>query len=77
MVVLAAHVRTGEWASIIPETFADVLGLSEPLRSIPIVEPQEMQRIGLVLPRREPMPPLSRALLAEANHVALQDDLDA
>jgi DNA-binding transcriptional LysR family regulator len=70
MVVLAAHVRTGEWASIIPETFADVLGLSEPLRSIPIIEPQEVQRIGLVLPRREPMPPLSRALLAEASRLA-------
>jgi DNA-binding transcriptional LysR family regulator len=76
MVVLAAHVRTGEWASIIPETFADVLGLSEPLRSIPIVEPQEVQRIGLVLPRREPMPPLSRALLAEANRLALPEGVD-
>ncbi|WP_395665540.1 LysR family transcriptional regulator [Methylocella sp.] len=70
MVVLAAHVRTGRWASIIPETFAEVLGLSPPLRSIPIVEPKEVQRIGLVMPRREPMPPLSRALLAEANRVA-------
>ncbi len=77
MVVLAAHVRTGLWSSIIPETFAEVLGLSEPLRSIPIVEPQEVQRIGLVLPRREPMPPLTRALVAEANRLALPEEADA
>ncbi len=73
MVVLAAHVRTGQWSSIIPETFADVLALNEPLRSIPIVDPQEVQRIGLVLPRREPMPPLMRALVAEANRLALPE----
>jgi hypothetical protein len=47
--------------------------MSEPLRSIPIVEPQEVHKIGLVLPRREPMPPLARALLAEANKLALAE----
>ena len=47
------------------------------LRSIPIVEPQEVQRIGLVLPRREPMPPLTRALVAEASRLALPEDADA
>ncbi|WP_036257395.1 LysR family transcriptional regulator [Methylocapsa aurea] len=70
-VVLFAHVRTGQWASIVPETFAELLGMSEPLRSIPIIEPQEVHKIGLVLPRREPMPPLTRALLAEANKLEL------
>ena len=74
MVVLFSHVRTGQWASIVPETFADLLGLSEPLRSIPIVNPQEIHKIGLVLPRREPMPPLTRALLAEANKLAIPED---
>jgi DNA-binding transcriptional LysR family regulator len=71
MVVLAAHVRTGQWSSIIPETFADVLALNKPLRSIPIVDPQEVYSIGLVLPRREPMPPLTRALVVEADQLAL------
>jgi len=73
MVVLFSHVRTGEWASIVPEAFAGVLGLAEPLRSIPIVEPQEVHKIGLVLPRREPMTPLLRAFVAEANRIALPD----
>lgn len=73
MVVLFSHVRTGEWASIVPEAFADVLGLAEPLRSIRIIEPQEVHKIGLVLPRREPMTPLLRAFVAEANRLALPD----
>lgn len=72
MVVLVSHVRTGQWASVVPETFAEVLGMSEPLRSIPIVDPRELHQIGLVLPRREPMPPLARALLAEAKKLAAQ-----
>ncbi|ACK49378.1 transcriptional regulator, LysR family [Methylocella silvestris BL2] len=77
MVVLAAHVRTGQWASIIPETFADILDQTQSLRSIPIVEPKEVQTIGLVLPRREPMPPLSRALLAEATRLAALEGVPA
>ncbi|WP_026606424.1 LysR family transcriptional regulator [Methylocapsa acidiphila] len=73
MVVLFAHVRTGECASIVPEAFAGVLDLEGPVRSIPIVEPQEVHKIGLVLPRREPMTPLLRAFVAEANRIALPD----
>jgi DNA-binding transcriptional LysR family regulator len=72
MVVLLAHVKTGQWSSIVPEAFANVLGMTEPLRSIPILEPQEVHKIGLVLPSREPMSPLVRALAAEANKIALQ-----
>jgi DNA-binding transcriptional LysR family regulator len=73
MVILFAHVRTGRWASIIPEKFAEVLGLPDPLRSIPITAPREVHRIGLVVARREPMSPLVRALVAEAMKLAVDD----
>jgi DNA-binding transcriptional LysR family regulator len=73
MVVLFAHVRTGRWASIIPEKFAEVLGLPDPLRSIPITAPREVHRMGLVVARREPMSPLVRALVAEAMKLAVDD----
>lgn len=66
MIVLFSHVRTGQWASVMPAKLADTLGLSETLRSIPIVEPQAVHTIGLVIPHREPMPPLTAALVAEA-----------
>ncbi|MGH6840853.1 MAG: LysR substrate-binding domain-containing protein, partial [Methylocella sp.] len=71
MVVLFSHVRSGGGACIVPEKLANLLGVREPLRSIPISEPRELHIIGLVTPNREPIPPLTRALAAEANRIAL------
>src|SRR5216683_1244666 len=70
MIVLFSHVRTGRWASVMPEKLADTLGLTERLRSIPIVEPEVVHQIGLVVPPREPMSPLASALVAEASSLA-------
>lgn len=66
MIVLFSHVRTGRWASVMPEKLANTLGLTERLRSIPIVEPEAVHSIGLIIPNREPMMPLTAALVAEA-----------
>ena len=70
MILLYAHVRTGRWASVMPARLAATLGLTDVLRSIPIVEPESTHAIGLVLPPREPMTPLNAALMAEARRVA-------
>lgn len=70
MIVLFSHVRTGRWASVMPERLADTLGLTEKLRAIPIVEPEVVHQIGLVIPPREPMMPLVSALVAEASRLA-------
>src|SRR5581483_8060994 len=70
MIVLFSHVRTGRWASVMPEKLADTLGLTERLRSIPIVEPEATHAVGLVVPDHEPMPPLVAALVAEAKLLA-------
>ncbi len=70
MIVLFSHVRTGRWASIMPEKLADTLGLTERLRAIPIVEPEATHAIGLVVPDHDPVPPLVAALVAEAKLLA-------
>ena len=70
MIVLFSHVRTGRWASIMPAVLADTLGLTDTIRSIPIVEPDVTHSIGLVVPHREPMTPLTAALVAEARRLA-------
>jgi DNA-binding transcriptional LysR family regulator len=70
MIALVAHVRTGKWATIMPERLADTLGLTDLIRSIPIVEPDVTHTIGLVVPSREPMTPLCAALVQEATRVA-------
>ena len=70
VVVLFAHVRTGKWASIMPEKLAQVLGLTEKVRAIPIVDPVASHSIGLVVPHRNPLTPLINALVAEAKLLA-------
>jgi DNA-binding transcriptional LysR family regulator len=70
MIVLFAHVRTGKWASIMPAKLAETLGLTDNVRSIPIVEPAATHAVGLVVPNRQPMTPLIAALVAEARTLA-------
>ncbi|MGH6683094.1 MAG: LysR family transcriptional regulator [Pseudolabrys sp.] len=70
MILLFSHVRTGRWASVMPARLADTLGLTDTLRAIPITNPEAVQTIGLVVPAREPMTPLTAALVAESHRVA-------
>jgi DNA-binding transcriptional LysR family regulator len=70
IIVLFAHVRTGRWASVMPARLAETLGLTETIRAIPIVEPEASHTIGLVVPPREPLTPLTAALVAEAKRLA-------
>jgi DNA-binding transcriptional LysR family regulator len=71
MIALFAHVRTGRWASVMPAQLAETLGLTATIRAIPIMEPEAMRTIGLVVPMREPMTPLTAALVAEARKLAV------
>ena len=70
MFVLYAHVRTGKWASIMPAKLAETLGLTDNVRSIPIVEPAATHAVGLVVSHREPTTPLIKALVTEARQLA-------
>src|SRR5262245_29736775 len=70
MIVLFSHVRSGRWASVMPAKLADTLGLTDTIRAIPIVDPETVHSIGLVVPAREPMTPLNAALVTEARRVA-------
>lgn len=70
MIVLYTHVRTGRWASVMPFRLAATLGLTEVLRAIPIVEPDASHMIGLLVPSRQPMKPLTAALVAEARRAS-------
>jgi DNA-binding transcriptional LysR family regulator len=70
MILLFSHVRTGEWASVMPARLAETLGLTDTIRAIPIVGDEPYPTIGLVVPHREPMTPLTAALFAEAQRLA-------
>jgi DNA-binding transcriptional LysR family regulator len=70
MIVLFAHIRTGRWASVMPAKLVETLGLTDRIRAIPIVQPEAVHTIGLVVPAREPMTPQTAALVVEARRVA-------
>lgn len=70
MLVLYAHVRSGEWASILPSRLAETLDRPSRLRPIQLVEPTVTHKIGLVVPRREPHSPVVAAFIAHAKRLA-------
>jgi DNA-binding transcriptional LysR family regulator len=70
MILLYSHVRTGRWASVMPDRLAASLGLTDVLRAVPIVKPEATHTIGLIAPAREPMTPLTAALVAQARRLA-------
>ncbi len=70
MILLFSHVRTGRWASVMPARLAETLGLTEMIRAIPIIGAEPYPTIGLVVPHRDPMTPLTAALVAEARRLA-------
>ena len=69
LIVLHTHVRTGQFASIMPARFAESMDQSGLMQAIPITEPAVSHTIGLVTMRRDPQPPLVAALMAEARQV--------
>jgi DNA-binding transcriptional LysR family regulator len=77
MILLYSHVRTGRWASVMPAKIAETLGLTEQIRAIPITAPEAVQTIGLVVPARAPMTPITAALVEEARRAAPQLEEDS
>lgn len=76
IIVLYTHVKTGRWASVMPAKLADTLGLSDAVRTIPIVDPLVTYSVGLVIPPRDPMTPLIAALVQTAREIAPQLEVD-
>ncbi len=72
IVTLLAHVRTGQWASILPETLADLVDAPGPMRSIPIVDPDITQTIGLIVASRDPATPLCDMLVEHASALRIE-----
>jgi DNA-binding transcriptional LysR family regulator len=70
MVALLAHVRTGRWSSVMPAMVAETLGLGAAIRAIPIAGDAPQPTIGLVVPQRDPMTPLTAAFATEAGRLA-------
>ncbi|MBL8846587.1 MAG: LysR family transcriptional regulator [Hyphomicrobium zavarzinii] len=69
MLILYAHVMSGEWASILPSRLAETLDRPSRLRSISLVNPTVTHKIGLIVTKREPHSPVVAAFIALAKRI--------
>lgn len=70
LTILVAHVRSGGWATVVPEKLAMASQLTREFCAIPITDPDVVHTIGLMMPVREPMSPLAAALASGARRTA-------
>jgi DNA-binding transcriptional LysR family regulator len=63
VITLCAHLRTGQWSSVLPQTFFPLFGDPSGLRAIPMKDPDVSHSVGLVVPDREPLTPSARHLV--------------
>lgn len=68
LIALYAHVRTGRWAGIMPEIFADAVS-DGAVTAIPIGAPGDVTPVGFITPDALPQTPLVAALLKHARRL--------
>lgn len=73
---LFAHMRTGNWLTIVPHSYFYMLGDWAFIRSVPIVNPETTATIGLVIHERDPIAPVVRAFVEVAQQAAISKQLD-
>jgi DNA-binding transcriptional LysR family regulator len=64
VVNLCAHVRSGRLSSIVPKTLIQVLGMPAGAIALDLVEPEVSRKVGLIVPNREPLAPITLALFS-------------
>jgi hypothetical protein len=57
-------VRSGRLSSIVPKTLIQVLGMPSGAIALDLVEPDVSRKVGLIVPNREPLAPITLALFS-------------
>jgi len=63
LVGLLSHVKEGLGCGIIPRTFATLIGPPAGLKVLPLEAPDAAHQVGLLVPARTPLQPLTQALV--------------
>ncbi|ALV37350.1 LysR family transcriptional regulator [Streptomyces sp. CdTB01] len=73
---LFAQVRAGQWASVVPHAWLHVFGVPAGMDAVPLVRPVRTERIGLVLPARQPVSVMGQALIDVAERAGIATVLE-
>jgi DNA-binding transcriptional LysR family regulator len=76
LVTLWTHVLFGQWSTVVPQTFLLLFEQKSRLVILPLVEPETFHTLGLVATDREPLAPLTRALLGFAEGLNLTAEIE-
>lgn len=65
--VLAAHVGSGRWSTVLPQSLANTLSRSSSLRALPLSMPGGQANVGFVTIKSNPLPAAVHALMEMAH----------
>jgi DNA-binding transcriptional LysR family regulator len=65
--VMAAHVGTGRWSTVLPQSLVTMLAKTPALRAIAIAKPGDQPNVGFVTVKRNPLPAAVQALMEMAH----------
>jgi DNA-binding transcriptional LysR family regulator len=65
--VLAAHVASGRWSTVLPQSLVGSLTKTPALRAIAIAKPNEQVNVGFVTVKSDPLPAAVHALMEMAH----------
>lgn len=74
-VALCSHVRSGRWFTIVPHSFFYLIGEWGQTRALRLVDPVVSSTIGMLIPNRNPLPPVTRALIDTVQSLDLDKEL--
>jgi hypothetical protein len=75
--VMAAHVGTGRWSTVLPQSLVTMVAKTPALRAIAIAKPCEQVNVGFVTVKSDPLPAAVHALMEMAHTPELVDALRA
>lgn len=67
--VRISHLLGGGLATVMPRIMVQDWAMPKQLMSIPIVAPEVSVRVGMIYPKRDPMPPVTAALINEVRQL--------
>ena len=77
VMTLCSHIRIGAWSSVFPHNFLWVFGTPPGMLALPLVDPVQTHEVGLVVPDREPLAPVVRALEAVARLTRMNAEFES
>ncbi len=76
VLTLWAHLRTGEWSTVLPQPFLYLLGQPHGIRAIPLESGAARHTIGLAVPDRDPPTPSARELMRIVGELDIESVLN-